>query len=56
MDIALIPLDLFNDASRLVKGMQAGYLVPALTGQANDCLDSTLGMIAMKVLAASHLL
>ena len=49
MESALLPLTLFNDAARLAKSMQASYLVPALTSQANQTLDTILGMIALKV-------
>ncbi len=50
MDICLLPLDLYNDAARLVKNMQAAYLIPGLTNEANDCLESLLGIVSVKVL------
>lgn len=49
MEISVLPLDLFNDAARLLKGMSAAYCIPPLTGQANHCFDSILGMVAMRV-------
>ena len=49
MEICLLPLDLYNDAARLIKNMQAAYLIPGLTTEANDCLESLLGIVSTKV-------
>lgn len=49
MEVSLLPLELFNDAARFLRGIQASHCLPRLTEQANQCLDELLALLAQKV-------
>ena len=49
MEASLVPLDVFNDAERLARSMQASHLIPRITEQATECMDELLTLLASKV-------